>query len=218
MTYSQNCLFVFANMIKIFLVNFFTQFPFIISQLPNISVKGFCLIKVSNVDSKKLLGNGTSSTFKTKVRFSQSQKKVMMQREQLIISKCAALLEGGSAVAQWLAHWPLKSGMGSLPVVWKFLCPNKLPFMSGMTGMTDDMNTVHSLSDPDVSWRPPVQGQSSPLQVKDPCTGSILMHVGSSCKHTVGTSVQGTPPRNNQKLINGSNKKQNKTKNLEIIN
>ena len=35
----ENCLFVFANMIKIFLVNFFTQFPFIISQLPNISVK-----------------------------------------------------------------------------------------------------------------------------------------------------------------------------------
>ena len=29
-----------------------------------------------------------------------------------------------------------------------------------------------------------VQGQSSPVQAKDPYTGSILMHVGSSCKHT----------------------------------
>ena len=28
-----------------------------------------------------------------------------------------------------------------------------------------------------------MQGQSSPVQVKDPYTGSILMHVGSSCKH-----------------------------------
>ena len=27
-----------------------------------------------------------------------------------------------------------------------------------------------------------MQGQSSPVQVKDPYTGSILMHVGSSCK------------------------------------
>ena len=29
-----------------------------------------------------------------------------------------------------------------------------------------------------------MQGKSSPVQVKDPYTGSILMHVGSSCKHT----------------------------------
>ena len=27
-----------------------------------------------------------------------------------------------------------------------------------------------------------MQGQSSPVQVKDPYKGSILMHVGSSCK------------------------------------
>ena len=39
-------------------------------------------------------------------------------------------------------------------------------------------------SDRDVNWRPPVQGQSSPVQVKDPYTGSILMLVGSSCKQT----------------------------------
>ena len=50
-----------------------------------------------------------------------------------------------------------------------------------------------------------MQGQSSPVQVKDPYTGSILMHVGSSCK--THRSVQCTPPKNNKKLINGSNKK-----------
>ena len=50
-----------------------------------------------------------------------------------------------------------------------------------------------------------MQGQSSPVQDKDPYTGSILMHVGSSFK-THG-SVQCTPPKNYQKLIDGSNKK-----------
>ena len=30
-----------------------------------------------------------------------------------------------------------------------------------------------------------MQGRSSPVQVKDPYTGSILMHVGPSCKHTI---------------------------------
>ena len=51
-----------------------------------------------------------------------------------------------------------------------------------------------------------MQGQQSPLHVKDLYTGSILMHVGSSCKHN-GSSVQCTPPKNNKKLIDGSNKK-----------
>ena len=50
-----------------------------------------------------------------------------------------------------------------------------------------------------------MQGQSSPVQVKDLYTGSILMHVGSSCK--THRSVQCTPPKNNQKLIGGSNRK-----------
>ena len=53
-----------------------------------------------------------------------------------------------------------------------------------------------------------MQGQSSPVQVKDPYTGSILMHVGSSCK--THRSVQCTPPKNNQKLIDGSNRKNKK--------
>ena len=55
-----------------------------------------------------------------------------------------------------------------------------------------------------------MQGQSSPVQVKDPYTGSILMHVGSSCK--THQSVQCTPPKNNQKLIDGSNRKTKKKK------
>ena len=64
-----------------------------------------------------------------------------------------------------------------------------------------------------------MQGQSSPVQVKDPYTGSILMHVGSSCK--THRSVQCTPPKNNQKLIDGSNrktKKQKKKRNDYYIN
>ena len=55
-----------------------------------------------------------------------------------------------------------------------------------------------------------MQGQSSPVHVKDPYTGSILMHVGSSCK--THRSVQCTPPKNNQKLIDGSNRKAKKKK------
>ena len=50
-----------------------------------------------------------------------------------------------------------------------------------------------------------MQGQSSPVQVEDPYTGSILMHVGSSCKHTGVYNVH--LPKNNQKLIDGSNRK-----------
>ena len=45
-------------------------------------------------------------------------------------------------------------------------------------------DTVRRPSDRDVNWRPPVQGQLSHVQVKDHYTGSILMHVDSSCKHT----------------------------------
>ena len=57
-----------------------------------------------------------------------------------------------------------------------------------------------------------MQGQSSPVQIKDPYTGSILMHVGSSCKHTGVYNVH-LP-----KLIDGSNKKTKKIyKNLTYI-
>ena len=57
-----------------------------------------------------------------------------------------------------------------------------------------------------------MQGQSSPVQVKDPYTGSILMHVGSSCKHTGVYNVH--LPKNNQKLIDGSNRKTKKHFNI----
>ena len=54
-------------------------------------------------------------------------------------------------------------------------CPN-----TSRRGISrDDMDTVRRPSDRDVNWRPPVQGESSPVQVKGPYTGSILMHVGS---------------------------------------
>ena len=54
-----------------------------------------------------------------------------------------------------------------------------------------------------------MQGQSSPVQVKDPYTGSILMHVGSSCKTHRSVQCTHAPPKNNQKLIDGSNRKKN---------
>ena len=68
----------------------------------------------------------------------------------------------------------------------------------------DDMNTVCRPLDRGVNWTAPVHGQSSPVYVKDPYTGSILMHVCSLCKHT-GRTIY-TSPKNNQKLIGGSNK------------
>ena len=40
-------------------------------------------------------------------------------------------------------------------------------------------NTVRRPSDRDVNWKHPVQGQSSPVQVKDLYTGSILMYISS---------------------------------------
>ena len=98
-----------------------------------------------------------------------------------------------SVVAQWLVHWPLVLGVpGSIPGCSEV--PGSLPASSEETWVSkqaslhvfykDDMNTVHRPSDRDVNWRPPVHGQSSFVQVKDTYTGSILMHVGSSCKQT----------------------------------
>ena len=37
----------------------------------------------------------------------------------------------------------------------------------------DDMNIVHSPSDRDVNWMPPVKGQSSYVQVKKPYIGNL---------------------------------------------
>ena len=59
-----------------------------------------------------------------------------------------------------------------------------------------------------------MQGQSSPVQVKDPYTGSIVMHVGSSCKHT-GVYK---PSKNNQKLIDEVTRKQKQNKiSMELL-
>ena len=69
----------------------------------------------------------------------------------------------------------------------------------------DDMNRVCHPSEQNVNWRPPVQGQSSPVQVKDPYSGSILMLFWLALQ--TQRIVPCTPPKNNQKLIDESNKK-----------
>ena len=53
-----------------------------------------------------------------------------------------------------------------------------------------------------------MQGQSPPVQVKDPYTGSILMHVGSSCKHIRVYNVH--LPRIIRNCLMGVTGKQNK--------
>ena len=56
-----------------------------------------------------------------------------------------------------------------------------------------------------------MQGQSSPVQVKDPYIGSILMHVGSTCKHTGVFNVH--LPRIIRNWLMGVTRKKNKQKN-----
>ena len=82
-------------------------------------------------------------------------------------------------VAQWLAHWPLVLDVPGLipPVGEENLVSEHASFH---IICMDDMNTVLRPSDQDLNWRPSVQGLSSPVQIKDPYTGSIVMHVGSS--------------------------------------
>ena len=41
----------------------------------------------------------------------------------------------------------------------------------------DDMNTVRRPSDQDVNLRPPVQGQSPPVQVKEPYIGNLNVYL-----------------------------------------
>ena len=67
-------------------------------------------------------------------------------------------------VAQWSAHWPLvleiqgfvpaggEENMVSEHASFRVICK-------------DYMNTVCHPLDRDINWRPPVQGQSSPVQV-----------------------------------------------------
>ena len=96
------------------------------------------------------------------------------------------MLKGSSgsmvAYCKWSLHWHLVLEVpGSIPfgseenlVVRSCFCSCYLQY---------DMN-VRCPSDWNDNWRLPLQGQSSPVQVKELYTGSILMHVGSSCKHT----------------------------------
>ena len=64
-------------------------------------------------------------------------------------------------------------------------------------------------SDRDVNWRPPCAGTVIP------CAGQRSLHrfYPHACRLILQThsSVQCTPPKNSQKLIDGSNKKTNKT-------
>ena len=83
-----------------------------------------------------------------------------------------------SAVAKWLANWPLVLEIpGSMPA------SGEKNLMSTPVRVIcrDDMSTVRRPSDRDINWMPSMQGQSSPVHVTDPYTGSILVHVYSSC-------------------------------------
>ena len=60
---------------------------------------------------------------------------------------------------------------GSIPVA------GKEKFMSKQASLRvicrDDMNTVHRPLDRDVNRRPPVQGHSPPMWVKEPCIDNL---------------------------------------------
>ena len=62
----------------------------------------------------------------------------------------------------------------------------------------DDARKVHRLSDRDVNWMSPVQGKSSPVQVKEPYGNlDMVTCVLSSCTR----SVQSTPADNTRKRV-----------------
>ena len=91
-------------------------------------------------------------------------------------------LDRGSEVDEGLAHWLLLLEIpGSIPAGGE---EDLLVRTRFIRVICRDDDTVRHPSDQDFNWSPPVQGQLSRVQVKDPYIGSILMHVGSSCKHT----------------------------------
>ena len=53
-----------------------------------------------------------------------------------------------------------------------------------------------------------MQGQSSPVQVKDPRACRLILQTHQS--------VQCTPPKNIQKLIDGSNKKKTYSRDIDL--
>ena len=93
----------------------------------------------------------------------------------------------GSEVAEWLAHWLLVLEVpGSIPTARK-ICWSEHASLRVIC--RNDMTQCAVFWIGTLTGGPPVQGQSSLVQVKDPYTGSILMHVGSSCKQTVVYNV-----------------------------
>ena len=73
----------------------------------------------------------------------------------------------GSEVAEWLAHWLLVlEVLGSIPAGGNenLLVRTRFPSCH----LQERHDTVCRPSDRDVNWRPPVQGQSSLVQVKNP--------------------------------------------------
>ena len=95
---------------------------------------------------------------------------------------------GSRVLAECLAHWLLVLVVpGSIPAGGeeKLLVRTRFP----LCHLQELHDTVRRPSDRDVNWRTPVQGQSSPVRVKDPYTGSILMHADSPCS-TMYTSQE----------------------------
>ena len=83
-------------------------------------------------------------------------------------------------VAQLLTHWPLVLEVqDSIPASVEENSVSKHASFNVIC--MDHMNTVRRPLDQDVNRRSSEQEQSSSVQVKDPYTGSIPMHVGSSC-------------------------------------
>ena len=74
------------------------------------------------------------------------------------IMMCA---QSGSTVDQWLKHW---STVLEVPGEKNSVSEHA----SLLVNSRNDMNTVRRPSDRDVNWRPPVQGQPSHVQIKDP--------------------------------------------------
>ena len=112
----------------------------------------------------------------------------------------------------WLAQWPLVLDVpGSMPAGGEKTLVVRTRFPSFHWQLLYYMNTVRRPSDRAVDWSPPVQGQSSPVLFKVPYKGSVVMHVGSCCKHTGVYRVH--LPRIFRNRLMGVTGKQNKLEN-----
>ena len=77
------------------------------------------------------------------------------------------MVDKSSVVAQLLVHWPLVLEVpGLIPTAGE---ENSVSEHASLGVICrDNMDTVRRPSDQDINWRSPVQGQLSPMQVKDP--------------------------------------------------